>query len=169
MAALLDRIGITRAHVFGFSDGGEVAILMAVERPDLVRSIAAWGAVGYFGEEMRPRIQRTYPPDWADAETRARNGGDAFQGVVLGWVNGMKAYIDAGGSVSRHQADRIVCPVLLMLGDGDSLNPIPVGQALADQIPAGQLAIFENCGHAVHRENPDAFRSAVDDFLQAVD
>ncbi|CAG0967235.1 partial Haloalkane dehalogenase, partial [Anaerolineae bacterium] len=35
MAGLLDQLGLTSAHVMGFSDGGEVALLIGVTRPDL--------------------------------------------------------------------------------------------------------------------------------------
>ena len=34
------------AHLVGFSDGGEVALLMAIQDPPIARSVAAWGAAG---------------------------------------------------------------------------------------------------------------------------
>ena len=38
-AALLDHLGTAPAHLLGFSDGGEVALLMAVLFPARVRSL----------------------------------------------------------------------------------------------------------------------------------
>ena len=43
---MLDELGAAPAHVIGFSDGGEIALLMAKMRPDSVRSVVAWGAGG---------------------------------------------------------------------------------------------------------------------------
>ncbi len=45
-AALLRSLGTGPTHLLGFSDGGEVALLMAEQSPDLVRSVLAWGACG---------------------------------------------------------------------------------------------------------------------------
>src|SRR3954447_8680146 len=46
MAALLGHLGITRAHITGFSDGSEVALLVAIQNPELARSVVAWGIAG---------------------------------------------------------------------------------------------------------------------------
>src|SRR3990172_7487440 len=47
--ALLDELGASPAHIVGFSDGGEYALLMAELKPPAVRSIVAWGAAGGSG------------------------------------------------------------------------------------------------------------------------
>ena len=44
--ALLDHIDVSAAHILGFSDGGEVALLMAAIKPNAVRSVLTWGAQG---------------------------------------------------------------------------------------------------------------------------
>ncbi|TMF08729.1 MAG: alpha/beta hydrolase [Chloroflexi bacterium] len=41
--ALLDEVGASPAHIVGFSDGGEYALVMAELQPAAVRSIVAWG------------------------------------------------------------------------------------------------------------------------------
>src|SRR5687768_11231902 len=43
---LLDRLGVGAAHLVGFSDGGEVALLMAALAPSRALSVVAWGAAG---------------------------------------------------------------------------------------------------------------------------
>ena len=45
-AALLDHLATGQAHLIGFSDGGEVALLMAATTPRLARSVVTWGAGG---------------------------------------------------------------------------------------------------------------------------
>lgn len=168
LAAWLDALGISRAHIVGYSDGGEAAILLAILRPDLVQSLAAWGAVGYFPPELRARVQQNWPATWVDAETRALHGEQYIEAMVLGWVNAMKQIIDSGGNVSLEQADRITCPFLLMLGRHDTLNPEALGRELVARTAQGRLIMFD-CGHPVHREQTAAFRQVLWDHLQAAE
>ena len=168
MVAWLDALGVRRAHIVGYSDGGEVAILMPILRPDLVQSVAAWGAVGFFSPELRERVQRNWPPTWVSDETRALDGGSTIEPMVLGWINAMKQIIDSGGNVSLDEADQITCPFLLMLGREDTLNPEHLGRKLVERAPNGRLVMFD-CGHPIHREQTEAFRRVLWDHLQAAE
>ena len=65
--ALLDSLGIDRAHVLGYSDGAESAVLAAIERPDRVRSVVAWGLTGVFGPEIENVADVFLPAaDWPE-------------------------------------------------------------------------------------------------------
>jgi pimeloyl-ACP methyl ester carboxylesterase len=168
MVAWLDVLGVRRAHIVGYSDGGEVAILMPILRPDLVQSVAAWGAVGFFTPDLRERVQRNWPPTWVSEETRALNGPQYIDQMVLGWINAMKQIIDSGGNVSLDEADQITCPFLLMLGRDDKLNPEHLGRKLVGRAANGRLVMFD-CGHPIHREQTEAFRRVLWDHLQAAE
>jgi valacyclovir hydrolase len=168
IAAWLDALGVSQAHIVGYSDGGEVAILMPIIRPDLVRSVTAWGAVGYFPPELRPRVQSYWPPTWVDERTRALHGPEHIDRMVLGWISAVKQIIDSGGNISLEEAHMITCPVLLMLGRDDALNPEYLGHKLVERIPNGRLVMVDG-GHPVHREHPEVFREALWQHLQAAD
>ena len=45
---MLDAIGVQRAHVLGTSEGGPLAILLAVSYPDRVRSLVLCGTQACF-------------------------------------------------------------------------------------------------------------------------
>ncbi|MGH3448796.1 MAG: alpha/beta fold hydrolase [Nocardioidaceae bacterium] len=47
MLGLLDELGVGSAHLVGFSDGGEDALVMAALEPSRVRSVLTWGAAGH--------------------------------------------------------------------------------------------------------------------------
>ncbi len=168
MVAWLEALGVKQAHIVGYSDGGEVAILMPILRRALVKSVAAWGAVGSFTPDQRERVQRNWPPTWVDEKTRALNGPQYIDQMVLGWVNAMKQIIDSGGNVSLAEADQIACPFLLMLGREDTLNPEYLGRKLVERTANGRLVMFD-CGHPVHRQQTDAFRRLLWDHLQAAE
>ena len=75
--------------------------------------------------------------------------------------------IDSGGDVSLSLAGNITCPVLLMLGDQDTLNPESYGRAFVDKTANGQLVMFP-CGHPVHDQQWEKFQRVVGNFLDSV-
>ncbi|MBL8130774.1 MAG: alpha/beta hydrolase [Anaerolineae bacterium] len=163
--AFMDALGIQRAHLIGYSDGGETALVAAGLAPERFASVAVWGAVGYFGPGMRPWVQRNYPADWMDEATKTLNGIEDPNPIVLQWVQALKFMIDKGGDVSLSLAPKISCPVLLMLGVEDRLNPAAYGQRFVDAAPRGRLVLFQT-GHGCHDEAPDQFRQVLGDFLR---
>ena len=54
LLAFLDALSIERAHLIGYSDGGEVALIAAGSAPERIASCIAIGAVGNFGPSCGP-------------------------------------------------------------------------------------------------------------------
>jgi valacyclovir hydrolase len=166
--AFMDALDIERAHLIGYSDGGEVALIAAGLAPERFLSVAVWGAVGYYGPAMRPVVQESYPADWMDETTKALHGIADPNPIVLQWVQACKHIIDSGGDLSLSLAPNITCPVLLMLGESDRLNPQAYGEAFVRQTRRGRLQMFKT-GHGIHNQDWDGFQRAVGDFLSAAD
>lgn len=164
LLALMDAVGIERAYLMGYSDGGETALVAAGMQPERFRSVAVWGAVGYFGPIMRQVMQRMYPATWITQEELELHGIPDANGFVLGWMQSTKGMIDSGGDVSVKLAHNITCPLLMMLGDEDALNPKAYGEVFIEKVPTGRIQMFP-CGHAVHEERWPDFQRAIADFL----
>ncbi len=163
--AFMDALGLQKAHIMGYSDGGEVALMAPGLQPERFLSASSWGAVGYFGPEVRPVVQSLYPPTWVTEEEKARHGITQIEPIILQWIQSMKMTIDSGGDVSISLAHNITCPLLLMLGDQDTLNPEAYGRTFIEKIPHGKLVMFK-CGHAVHNLQWETFQKVVGDFLK---
>jgi pimeloyl-ACP methyl ester carboxylesterase len=73
--------------------------------------------------------------------------------------------IDRGGDVSLSLASNMTCPLLLILGETDTLNPQEYGQRLVDAAPDATLKMFP-CGHGVHQELFEDFQKLVGAFLR---
>lgn len=57
LACLLDELGIEKAHFFGYSDGGNLAIVFAVNYPDRVKSLVPVGAnISPWGTKINSQI-----------------------------------------------------------------------------------------------------------------
>jgi len=166
--AWMDALNIAQAHIVGYSDGGEIALVCAGRYPQRFVSAACWGAVGYFGADMRPVAQRPriisgeFIEDWEAAlhqlPSRAEFG--------RGWARAIVSYIDSGGDVSLSYASAITCPLLMMLGEEDTLNPAEYARRFLARAGHGTLQLFD-CGHAIHTERPEALRRALLQHLLA--
>jgi valacyclovir hydrolase len=58
--AFMDALNIPQAHLMGYSDGGETALIAAGTQPERFKSVIVWGCVGYFGPAMRPAVSYTH-------------------------------------------------------------------------------------------------------------
>lgn len=166
--AFVEALELEPAHLLGFSDGGEVALIAAGLQPRFFRSVVVWGAVGYFGPDMYEAAARAYPGDWIPEADRALHGITDIDAVMRQWVEAVQAMVTAGGDVSLSLAANIACPLLLLLGDRDRLNPQVYGQRFVDNAPNGRLQMVADCGHAIHKEQWETFSALVGDFLAAV-
>lgn len=163
--AFMDALNLPKAHLLGYSDGGETVMVAAGKAPERIASLTAWGAVGSFGPELRPIFQRTYPGTWITEEDKQLHGIPNADAFALAWVRSSVQMVDAGGDVSLSLAHKITAPVLLMLGKDDTLNPISYGQKFVDRTPNGKLVVFD-CGHPIHDQQTDAFYQVIGEHLK---
>ncbi len=163
--ALLEQLNIEKAHILGYSDGGEIALLVAGKAPERVQTVAAWGAVGYYGPLMRPVVQRMYPGDWITQKERDLHNITNPDAFVLGWMQSVKRIIDSGGDLSTSLAEKITAPLLMMLGRQDTLNPAEYARQIIDRAPNARLELFDT-GHAIHDQDLENFKRVVGAHLR---
>lgn len=162
LLGLLDALGIGAAHLAGFSDGGEEALLMAALRPGCALSVFTWGASGQIAashadlDELAAAISS--PSDALAplaAYLTAAYGRANATIMTRTWASAMRGILDAGGDISRSLAERIRCPVLLAAGTYDKFCAPGKTRELAEAIPRGQFAEAHGAGHEIHISHGD--------------
>jgi valacyclovir hydrolase len=155
--ALLDQLGIGAAHLVGFSDGGETALLMAAHAPDRALSVVAWGAAGQFVEPLEGfgPLERLLDEPTEQllplaAYLAEAYGPDRARAMAAGWGGALRGIVAAGGDISLSRAGAITCAVLLVIGSDDPHCPVAAVRELAEAIPRSRLLELENVGHDVH-------------------
>jgi valacyclovir hydrolase len=160
--SLLDTLGVSVAHLAGFSDGGEVAVLMAELRPRLALTLFTWGAAGKI--EATPDeltlLENTVDHPTDDlaplaAYLATAYGPDGARIMTRSWAQAMRELVAAGGDISRSPAYLISCPALLVAGTDDPHCPPGLTRELATLIPKGQFLEAPGAGHAVHLSHAD--------------
>ena len=172
-AALLQHLGTGPAHLVGFSDGGEVSLLMAAMMPGVTRSVIALGAAGVINDpsgklrevlynvvdhpipqlqEFRDKIVAAY----GEANARAMTQSE---------VAAISDIIEAGGEVSRSKAGNITCPVLLIAGEHDIFAPPALASQIAARIRTAEVLEAEGSEHGVHHDRPEWLTQTILDWL----
>src|SRR4051812_5076372 len=125
MAALLNHLNTGPTHILGFSDGGEVSLIMGIEHPELARAAVLWGAAGTLGNgDLAPDLDNIYnvvdnpikdQRGWSNWLKKAY-GEEAARGMTQSWATASKAILASGGDISLSRVHEIRCPVLVLAG-----------------------------------------------------
>lgn len=164
--ALLDALGVGAAHLVGWSDGGNVGLLVAIKRPDLVRRLAVVGS-NFSAEGLTPEAAAAFSPDAptsvipAMREMWTASAADAqrFEVVLGKMIRCWNEYAIPKGALAR-----IAVPTLVMVGD-DDIARLEHTIALYETIPDAQLAVIPCASHLVPLEKPELVNRLVLDFL----
>ena len=172
-AALLRQLETGPAHLVGYSDGGEVSLLMAATMPDSVRSVATWGAAGTIPEDQLPLLDAFYdvidspiePLKDFSEQLKAEYGEANARAMTRSFVSAIRAIVADGGDISLSRAAAITCPVLLIVGEHDFfISPVLVAQVAA-RIPTAEVIEVPGAGHGVHEDRPGWFAEILLDWL----
>jgi pimeloyl-ACP methyl ester carboxylesterase len=156
------------AHLVGWSDGGIVALLVAIARPDLVRKIVVTGtnfkSVPEIGmAEMLDELTADAPEMGmfrAMYEAASPDGPEHWPIVVGKLVELYRVEPD----ISIEDLGRISSPTLVLVGD-DDLVPLEHTLELYRAIPSSELAVVPGTSHAHFMEKPSLVNRIVLDFL----
>jgi pimeloyl-ACP methyl ester carboxylesterase len=157
------------AHLVGWSDGGIVALLVAIARPDLVRKVVAMGANFLPNPQSgaAPEMFEHLTPDAPDMamfremyEATSPDGGDHWP-VVVGKLTDMYR---TQPTIRPEDLARITAPTLVLVGD-DDLMTLEHTIALYRAIPNSQLAVVPGTSHVLLMEKPGEVNHIILDFL----
>jgi len=173
--AVLDDRGVDRAHLYGQSFGGMVALEAALTHPARVatlilaathagpaHAVAVDGATVPKGEPWRalyaPGFPESHPEHVRDDLDTGARGVRHKLGERRQWeaMQGWDAFERLG---------RVSVPTLVLHGTEDRLVAPENARILAERIPGAELHWLEGAGHLYHSEQTAPADAAVLDFI----
>jgi valacyclovir hydrolase len=170
--AMLKALNASPAHVVGFSDGGEYALVMAATEPSAVKSLATWGAAGtlpnlpQMAEAMSNLIDAPIPPMQEFSSYMKATYGEAnARAMTTSFGQNLLAMMKEGGDISRSRAASISCPALLITGENDFLATPALVSDMAGAIAKGEFLEAKGASHPVHHEQGDWLIATITGWL----
>ena len=179
LLALLDQLGIDRAHVVGTAAGGFVALDFTLSYPQRVRSLVFANSIGgvedadyvELGRRIRPPEFNALPPDFRELGPSYRAGNAAG---TARWVELEKISRPPGPPAPAQPLrnrmtfallESIKTPTLLLTGDADLYAPPPLLKLFAARIKGSEISVIPEAGHSTYWEQPEQFNRVVLKFL----
>ena len=183
IAAAMDLLSITKADVFGVSQGGMIAQYLAIDRPDLVNKLvlavtlsrnndtvkqvvdnwiefAKHGAMKELVADMAEKMYsdayvKRYRP-FMPLLTVLQKPKDVTRFVILA-----KACLTCN---TYEHLEKITCPVLVLGGGKDKIVTARASREIAEKLGC-EIHMFDDLGHAAYEEAND-FNQMVHAFLK---
>lgn len=187
-AALLQHLGYGRVWVAGHSMGGMVALELGRRYPQLVEGLLLVATT-----VRNPARNNLLFNDWAD-QLEAGHDRAAWFRMILCWILTERFFDNSqlleatltyllsypwpqAPAAFRQQVQAIAAfdaspwlselaiPTCVLAAEQDILLPLEHAQALVRQLPGASLKIIKGAAHSLHTEQPQAFVTAVTDFV----
>lgn len=161
IAALCRALDLEKPLIFGFSDGGQIALEIGMRYPELAQALVIGGA-----------IYRLEGADYSLFKSMGIEGSGEvnfaqFESTQPGWLEMLQVtHVSSGDPTywrtlllqssalwwtpldySAEELQQIVAPSLILLGDRDGIAPVQQALDMYRMLPAAELAIIPNTTH----------------------
>ncbi|WNW11487.1 alpha/beta hydrolase [Pseudomonas sp. DTU_2021_1001937_2_SI_NGA_ILE_001] len=183
--ALIEHLHLGPVHLVGLSMGGMVGFQLAVDQPQLLKSLCIVNS----GPQVKVRSLNDLW-QWLRRWSLARLLSMQALGQALGkllfprpdqaelrhkiserWArNDKRAYLASFDAIVgwgvQERLGRIACPTLVVAADRD-YTPVALKQAYVKLIPGARLVVIDNSRHATPLDQPEAFNRTLLEFIEA--
>jgi pimeloyl-ACP methyl ester carboxylesterase len=169
-AALLDYLHIGQADLFGFSNGGTIALQVAIRHPHIVRKLVT--ASGFYQREgssypwfwdgFAHATLENMPKELREAYLAAAPHPENLQSFFDKCVERMRNFPDIPADAIRS----VAAPTFVIVGDADVMRPEHAVE-LFRLLPHAQLAVLPGTDHMALMRRAAWLAPMITEFLDA--
>ncbi len=165
--AVLDALGIQKAAIVGWSDGGEIGLDLAIHHPDRVDRLFVFGAnYDASGSKDRSAGSSTFAAyavkckrDFLKLSKNPKAYADVVNSLMPVWRSSQ--------SFTKDQLREIKAYTVVADGDHDEIIKLEQLEEMSKLIPNAKLVVLKNASHFALWQAPKHFTRAILDFLAA--
>ena len=168
-AALLEYLHVERADLLGFSNGGTIALHVAIRHPRRVRRLVAVstffgrdGGEPAFWQALEDARLENMPLELQEAYRRVAPHPENLRSFHDKAAQRMRDFADIPGETLR----AITAPTLVVCGDADVVRP-EHAVALTRLLPHARLAVLPGTDHAILDTRAEWLVPMIAEFLDA--
>jgi pimeloyl-ACP methyl ester carboxylesterase len=160
--AYLEDVVRAPAHIVGHSDGAIIALMLALHKPELVKSVVLFGGLFHFsGTLPMPGFDGNISQ--ADRDEYAATSPDAPE-TQEAKIRKMFSIWYSEPTYTVEDVAKINLPALVMVGDDDVISHHHTIE-MFEALPHGQLAVIPGTSHQANKEKPEIFQMFIREFL----
>jgi 4,5:9,10-diseco-3-hydroxy-5,9,17-trioxoandrosta-1(10),2-diene-4-oate hydrolase len=188
LAGFLDAVQVRRAHFIGNSMGGQAAIKVAIDRPDMVQTLTVLGpgpvrgslyepmpaeAIRMIGDyyegggpsrEKMERLLRSLVYDQSFVTDEVI--GERYRASIESDVLELHKSPEPAKQTLDEELHNVTCPALIVWGKDDRAAPLDVAFQLLKEFKRGEIHVYGSCGHWAQVEHSASFNTLVTGFMK---
>jgi len=175
---LLEELGIAKPVLIGHSLGAAICLSFAIHHGDEAAAVVPVG--GGVRMPVNPAILEGLKQDpaailaLAAKFSVAKGNRERLSGLITATLSRVNPEVIHGDFTACDKLDiteaiaGIRIPALVVCGAEDKMTPPSLSEYLGGHIPGARLALIPGAGHFVTLENPEAFNTALTDFVNSL-
>ena len=156
LRGFLDQHDIPKAHILGFSDGGNIALTFALHYPERVDRLILNGA-NLFPAGVKPTVQLPIVLGYHTASLFAKRSPKAKENAAL------LGLMVKEPNIRPEELNGLTVPTLVIAGTKDMIRESHT-RLIARSLPNARLVLLPG-DHFIANKEPAVFNRAVRDFL----
>lgn len=154
----LEKKHLKNVNILGWSDGGNIALILAMNHPDKVKKMAIMGTVLFNdNSSVLPEVNQIIRKQVKEMEEK---------GVSKDDMNyRLKILLLTEPHINPDSLQKIKSPTLVMAGEHDVVREKHT-KLIAEKISDSQLVIFKNADHEAPQKIPQLFNQTILSFFE---